>query len=150
MGWQTGPVPIKVKLALGALGLVMAVLVVVVYQGAVTGPDQTSFSKPTYVERLIPASGSEVLRQSTVGVDLAEGYDAFLVINGVSIQNVADEDDDDGLRKAPTLGTVEYVPGPGRRIRSLESPEQCVSAWVWRILDGPDTAEQIYWCFEVT
>ena len=45
---------------------------------------------------------------------------------------------------------VEYDPGPDRRITELNSPKQCVDAWVWKKLDGPTTAVQVNWCFEVT
>lgn len=142
--------PIQVKAILAALLVVMIGLIVYVNNEAVTGSDSTSFSKPPYVERLIPASGTEVLRQGTVGVDLAEGYDAYLVINGVAIKNDAVEGDLDGLRRAPSLGTIEYDPAPGRRVERLDSPKQCVDAWVWKVLDGPSTAKQINWCFKVT
>lgn len=142
--------PLKVKLLLAALGVVMVVMAVYVYDNSVTGLDQASLSKPEYVERLIPESGSDVLRQSNVGIDLKEGYDAYLVINGVKITNEANKEDDDGLIKAPTLGTVEYRPGPGRRIKALDTPRQCVDAWVWKKLDGPSNPQQISWCFNVT
>jgi len=147
---QNVDVPIKVKALLAALAVVMVVLTVYVYDNSVTGPDQASLSKPDYVERLIPESGTDVLRQSTVGIDLKEGYDAYLVVNGVTITNEATTADDDGLRKAPSLGTVEYDPGPGRRITALQTPRQCVDAWVWKKLDGPDNPQQISWCFQVT
>lgn len=146
---QNGRVPIKVKALLAALVVAMVVIVVFVYNNMVTGPDQASLSKPEYVERLIPDSGSEVLRQSTVGIDLKEGYDAYLVINGIAIKNDAGEDPD-GLQKAPSLGTVEYSPGPGRRVKALQTPTQCVDAWVWKKLDGEATAKQVNWCFKVT
>ena len=142
--------PIQVKALLGVLVVAMVAIIVYVSNNSVTGPDQASLSKPDYVERLIPDSGSQVLRQATVGVDLKEGYDAYLVINGITINNDANKSDDDGLRKAPSLGTVEYAPGPGHRIKELDTPKQCVDAWVWRKLDGPATAKQINWCFEVT
>ena len=147
---QNDHVPIKVKALLAVLVIAMVVIVVFVYDNMVTGPDQASLSKPEYVERLIPDSGSEVLRQSTVGIDLKEGYDAYLVINGTAIRNDASGEDPDGLQKAPSLGTVEYAPGPGRRIESLASPTQCVDAWVWKKLDGEATAKQVNWCFQVT
>jgi len=143
-------VPIQVKAILGVLVVAMIAIIVFVNNEAVTGSDQTSFSKPDYVERLIPESGSDVLRQATIGVDLAEGYDAYLVINGVTINNMVTEQNDDGLRKAPSLGTVEYVPGPTHRIKALNAPKQCVDAWVWKKLDGPSTAKQVNWCFQVT
>lgn len=147
---QNGGVPIKVKLLLAAMGVVAVVLAVWVYNNAVTGLDQASLSKPFYVERLIPDSGSDVLRQSGVGIDLKDGYDAYLVINNITINNTATEKDPDGLLKAPSLGTVEYRPGPGRRIQALTTPRQCVDAWVWKKIDGPDHPTQISWCFNVT
>src|SRR3954470_11277998 len=99
-----GVVPLQLKILFAALGVAVIGILVWITQNAVTGSDETSFSKPEYVERLIPESGTEALAQSTVGVDLKEGYDAYLVINGVAIQNTASKDDEDGLRKAPTLG----------------------------------------------
>ncbi|MEZ5323215.1 MAG: hypothetical protein R2698_14315 [Microthrixaceae bacterium] len=142
--------PTKVKLILGVMVLVAAVLMVYVYDNGVSGSNSTSLSKPAYVRQLIPTSGSNVLRQSTIGVNLATGYDAYLVVNGVKITNVASKEHPDGLLKAPTLGTIEYHPGPGRRIRRLTSPEQCVDAFVYKTEDGPGTAQQINWCFKVT
>ena len=56
---------------------------------AKTGANNTSASKPVSVDRLIPESGAEVLRQSAVGVDLALGYDAYLIVNGIEIKNIA-------------------------------------------------------------
>jgi hypothetical protein len=140
----------QVKVLLVALVAVMIGLLVYVNNESITGSDQTSFSKPDYVERLIPESGSETLQQGTVGVDLAKGYNAYLVINGVTIKNDVTETDDDGLRRAPTLGTVEYDPAPNHRIKALDTPTQCVDAWVWKIIDGPSTAKQVNWCFKVT
>ena len=65
---------------------------------AATGDEQSSSALPDYVDRLIPASGAEVLRQATVGIDVADGYDAYLVINGRRIATA-----EDGLIK--DLGT---------------------------------------------
>lgn len=140
------------KALLYALAAVAVVLTVYVYQNAVTGPDQTSLATKPYVDRLIPASGASVPAQATVGIDLEPGYDAFLVVNGQRIQNVVSETDPspDGLRKAPTLGLIEYTPGPGKRVERLQTPRSCVDAWVWKTIDGSANAEQISWCFNVS
>ncbi|MFN8053125.1 MAG: hypothetical protein U0Q22_16890 [Acidimicrobiales bacterium] len=142
--------PIQIKAILLLLVAAMVGILVYVNNNAITGSDEASLSKPSYVERLIPASGTEVLSQSTVGIDLVDGYDAYLVINGKKITNDVTETDQDGLRKAPSLGTVEYDPAPGRRIPKLDSPRQCVDAFVWKKLDGPATAKQVNWCFRVS
>lgn len=139
------------KLLLYALAACGIALGVWTYNNAVTGPAQTSSNLKPYIDRLIPASGAQALPQETVGIDLEPGYDAFLVINGVRIDNVISEasPDPDGLRKAPSLGLIEYTPGPGKRIERLTSPETCIDAWVWKRGNGASTAEQTHWCFNV-
>jgi len=116
---------------------------------AKTGANNTSIAKPASIERLIPASGDEVLRQTAVGVDLALGYDAYLIINGVEIKNLATNPDDDGLQR--TLGpdgfTITYTPGPGRRVPALDTDVNSATAMVWRQADGPDFAVPTYWTF---
>ncbi len=68
---------IMAVLVIGALaGIVVAVMV------ASTGGDRTSETLPDYVDRLIPASGSEILSQATIGIDIAAGYDAYLIVDG--------------------------------------------------------------------
>jgi hypothetical protein len=142
------PAPLKILFAVLLVGA--AVMLVVVQRDAVTGSDEASFSKPEYVDALIPASGTEVLSQDTVGIDLKDGYDAYLVINGKTIQNEATDKDPDGLVKVPTVGTITYDPAPGKRIEKLDTPRQCIDAWVWKKLDGPATKKQVNWCFKVS
>ncbi|HPB45478.1 MAG: hypothetical protein M9952_10905 [Microthrixaceae bacterium] len=143
--------PKKVKALLYVLSACAIALGVWVYNNAVTGPDQTSLATKPYVDRLIPTSGSQAPPQATVGIDLEPGYDAFLVVNGEKIANTISEadQDPDGLRKAPTLGLIEYTPGLGKRVERLATPRTCVDAWVWKVVDGPDNPEQISWCFNV-
>lgn len=147
---QNEAVPLPAKAFVVVLVAAMVAIFGYIVDNAVTGPDATSLSSPDYVERLIPASGSEVLSQATVGIDLAEGYDAFLVLNGQRIDNPATTRNPDGLVKVEAQGTVEYDPAPGKRVERLESPRQCVDAWVWRKVDGPESAQQLNWCFKVS
>ena len=126
-------------LLIGALvGLVVTVVVL-----APTGNDSTSVTKPESVERLIPASGDEVLRQASVGVDLAAGYDAYLIINGVEIRSAAD-----GLSKDLGTGRVEFTPGEGKPVTALQPEQNCVVAIVWKQSEGPDRSEPVSWCFD--
>jgi hypothetical protein len=127
---------IAAVLILAALaGLVLTV------QAAVTGDDDTSRALPDSVERLLPESGSEVLTQSTVGVDLAVGYDAYLIINGTEIR-----DEEGGLFKDMGTGLVTYQPGAGE-IEELEAEKNCVIAMVWDQTEGPKFADPVSWCF---
>ena len=131
---------IMALLIIGSIaGIVVAVMV------ASTGGDRTSETLPEYVDRLEPTSGSQILSQSTVGVDLAEGYDAFLIIDGKEIKTQAD-----GLIKQLSNGTVMFTPGVGRAVESLPSGRNCVTAMVWEITEGERTAKPTNWCFNVT
>lgn len=142
--------PLKVKVLLAALAGFMVVGSVFAYQNAVTGSTQASESLPDYVERLIPESGSEVLSQSDVGIDLATGYDAYLVIDGEVIDNEVTPADPDGLFKVADTQLIQYTPGPDKRVESLTGPDQCVDAFIWKVRDGRETAKQFNWCFGVS
>jgi len=139
----------------GVIALLLAAVVglmVVIVNNAVTGNDSVSSVRPASIDRLIPASGAQILRQGQVGVDLAVGYDAYLIVNGVEIRNQATEDDPDGLVKSLTSDgyTITYAPGPGKRVESLVPDTNRVTAMVWRQADGPSTATPTYWTFTAT
>jgi hypothetical protein len=124
-------------LLLGAVaGLVVTVML------ATTGDDATSDSTPEFVDRLIPPSGSEVLRQATVGIDVANGYDASLIINGTEIRSA-----EDGLVTDLGSGLIQFTPGAGKPIESLEPEQNCVTALVWRTTEGERSAVPVSWCF---
>ena len=131
---------IMVLLVLGALyGLVLTV------KNAATGNENTSESKPEYVERLIPRSGAEVLRQSGVGIDVANGYDGYLIINGTEVRTAQD-----GLTKDLGTGLIQYTPGPGRPVEELNAEKNCVLAMVWKRSEGEKTAQPVSWCFNAS
>jgi hypothetical protein len=124
-------------LLVGALvGLVFTV------KAATTGNDSTSSSKPEFVDRLIPESGSEVLRQSGVGIDVAAGYDAYLIINGKEIRTAKD-----GLVKDLGTGLLQFTPGPGKPVEALDAERNCALALVWKQSEGEKTAKPVSWCF---
>ena len=117
---------------------------------AVTGTGSTSDALPDSVERLIPASGAQALRQAQVGIDVADGYDAYLQINGVTVRSAAE-----GLIKDGT-GLVQFQPGPptptapDRSIETLNQGQNCITAFVWDQTEGEATAEPVAWCFNAT
>ena len=135
------------RLLIAAALVVVVVLAIYVNDNAVTGDEETSQSKPSYVEQLIPASGSEVPVQSQVGLDLRVGYDAYLDVNGVEIRNTVTDPTADGLQKTLTVGRVDYTPMKGHRVEKLVSGENCITAFIWKQEDGEDTARPLRWCF---
>jgi hypothetical protein len=112
---------------------------------AATGGDEASQTLPDSVDRLIPASGSEVLRQATVGIDVAAAHDAYLVINGTEIRTA-----EDGLSKDLGSGLITYTPGPGKPVEALLPERNCVLALVWPQLEGERSARPVSWCFDAS
>lgn len=133
--------------------LIVIVLGVVAYllwylnANAVTGDESTSLSKPSYALRLIPESGSSVpVQQGQVGIDLAPGYDATLDLNGTEITNTVKDPTADGLFRSGT-NTISYQPALGHRVKSLSEGQNCVTAFIWKQVDGKATAKPLRWCF---
>ncbi len=114
-------------------------------RAATTGLDSTSDGLPDSVDRLIPASGDEVLRQAQVGIDVATGHDAYLIVNGVEIRTV-----EDGLIKDLGTGQILVQPGVGKTLESLNEGRNCVVAMVWESLQTETTASPVSWCFDAT
>ena len=95
------------------------------------------------VDALIPAANTQVPQQSSVGIDLAPGWDGVLQINGVEIP-------EDELVVTPQTGLIMFTPGDGKAVEQFDTGRNCVTAVIWRIEDGRGTADrQVPWCFEV-
>ena len=142
--------PVRVKIMLVALVGVMIAGTVLALRYGVSGDDEASLSKPTGVERFIPESGTHNLGQSNVGVDLADGYEGYLVVENVAIDNIVEGDNSDGLHFTPGQQIYEYSPGPGRRVSKLSTPKACVTAMIWKAVEGRSTAKPAHWCFFTT
>ncbi len=135
-----GDVPRKIIITL----LILGALAGIAFTGkaAVTGSDSATSDQPTFVDQLIPVSGGDVPRQSAVGIDVAEGYDAYLIVNGEEIRTT-----EDGLIKDLGTGVVRFQPAPGLVIEELETDQNCVVARVWQQVEDESTAETVSWCF---
>lgn len=95
------------------------------------------------VQSLSPSDGSpNVLRQSEIGIDLAEGWVAQLSINGRPIP-------DDELRINAPLNQFFFTPGPGKEIETLNAGTVIVVASIWKPVDGETRADarQVIWRF---
>lgn len=107
------------------------------------GDDPALGGEDSVVEQLIPARDAQVPRQSRVGIDLATGWGAALVVDGVEIP-------EDELDLTPELGLVEYSPGEGKTVEELQPGSNCVAAVIWRLSEGRGVADRtVPWCFEV-
>lgn len=102
-----------------------------------------------------PSIGSRVIRQSTIGVILRDGYDGRLTINGVTIPEVQmegalDPDSEAWRRLSATERSrgprpnakerVLYRPGPGKAVAELDTGEVQVTVRYWKVSEGEATA----------
>jgi hypothetical protein len=122
----------------GLLALATAGLVIAVNNGR-TAPTVVS-DRDDAIDALVPNEGADVLRQSTVGIDLADGYLAQIAVNGITIP-------DDQLSGDRGLAQYFFSPGPGRVLESLHGGQNCVLATYWRAAEGPERSQTIRWCF---
>jgi hypothetical protein len=95
------------------------------------------------VEELLPARGSQVVQQTTVGIDLASGWDGTLLLAGREVPA-------DQLDQVPQLNRITFTPAEGKVLAALPAGRFCVTAVVWESRTGRTAgARNVDWCFEV-
>lgn len=135
----------RFKLAASAVVAVAIGLLVFGYSALSSGNQDPVLNsgEARIVENLIPRRNSQIPQQSTVGIDLAPGWDGTLVLNNVPIP-------DDELQKTPQIGVIEFTPGKGKAVEKFKTGQNCINAVIWRISEGRGVADRsIPWCFEV-
>jgi hypothetical protein len=141
------PMPQSRYRALVAVAVGLALLAIVLGVRATrTGSEDpiTVSGRPEVVEHLIPGSGDEVVQQFEVGIDLAPGFEASLIINGIEIP-------EEQARIVAEQNQVFFQPGEGKVITELLAGQNCAAATVWRSAVGRGDADEIFqWCFEAT
>lgn len=135
-----------------ALAVAAACLVVA---GRSAGDTDGGTGTDAAIESYVPRPGGRVLRQSQIGVTLAEGYDGRITIDGVAIPeeqmvgaiDPSSPDDGDLPPEQRDLGprpnnknVVQFQPGPGKAITEYDTGSLQVTIRYWRIADGPGTA----------
>ena len=142
-----GPPPssLRYRVFVAVALLAAAAAMWVAYRSTNTDEDPlVSVSGRRVVEQLVPGNGESELRQSEFGIDLAPGYEAILIVNGVQIP-------EGDLRQVPAQAQVWFTPGEGKAIEELPAGQTCVVALVWRTIDGRGPGDQnVRWCFSVT
>lgn len=134
-GWR------RRAILLGAVAVAIGLMVFAFSRDS--GNEGTTTGGGDAVEALIPAEGSEVLSQSTIGVDLAPGWTGSLRIDG---QEVPDDELVDDRQQYQLL----YQPTEGSALGTLPAGEVCAQATIYRLADGPERSRIVTWCFNVT
>jgi hypothetical protein len=135
-------------------------LVVFGFASGITGNDKRFF--PEAIERMSPADGDRVLRQSQIIIDLADGYEATLAIDGIELPVTRlDQLSSSGAQPAPGAqvelpatavfdpgnNVISFQPQPGALIESFSQGEHVAIVRYWRILEGPARFRTYQWRF---
>jgi hypothetical protein len=142
------PADTRYRILVGLALAVVAVLLFAAVKLTNTGEDADEPASvraaPGVVEHLQPPQGSQIPRQSEIGIDLAPGYDGTLIVDGVPIPG-------DQERRVPQQNQIYFTPGKGQVIEELRAGQVCMTAVVWKSSVGRGNDDKSFnWCFGVT
>jgi hypothetical protein len=129
-----------------ALGLAVAagLMALAIARTNTDDPTVKAINSRPDIEQLIPRKGAETQRQSELGIDLAPGYEAALIVDGTPIPEAQ-------LRRVPAQNEVFFTPGEGKVIEELDAGQVCVTAVIWKSAVGRGVSDQPFqWCFDTT
>lgn len=154
------------KLLLASLILAAGIVAVALgFRSSVTGRDEQRL--PEEIESIDPIRGAaQVLHQTRVFVDLAEGHEGELVLDGIEIPTVSlDELGSVAGVTIPAPGeqislppvavyepgnaTITYTPIEGGPVEQFDSGLHTATVRYWRIEDGRGAARSYTWNFYV-
>ena len=151
---------VSIEKLLVSAGLAIGVVLIVFgFASARTGREAQGL--PDEIESITPAKGDQVLRQSTIEVDLIAGYRGVLVIDGqelpvVDLESSATVEPGQSLNAdikttkfEPGNNTLTYQPEEGAPIAQFASGLHQVQVIYWKIEDGRDASRSYTWQFEV-
>ncbi len=136
------------------------VLIAFGFASGITGDEAREF--PASIERMSPADGDRVLRQSQVIIDFVVGYEASLNIDGIELPVTRlDELTTGGAQPAPGAqvelpatavfdpgnNVLSFQPQVGALIESFAQGEHVATVRYWKILEGPAKARTYQWRF---
>lgn len=136
------------------------VLIAFGFASGITGDEAREF--PTAIERMSPADGDRVLRQSQIIIDFVDGYEASLNIDGIELPVTRlDELTTSGAQPAPGAqvelpatavfdpgnNVISFQPQPGALIESFMQGEHVATVRYWKILEGPAKSRTYQWRF---
>ena len=136
------------------------VLIAFGFASGITGDEAREF--PASIERMSPADGDRVLRQSQVIIDFVVGYEASLNIDGIELPVTRlDELTTGGVQPAPGAqvelpatavfdpgnNVLSFQPQDGALIESFAQGEHVATVRYWKILEGPAKSRTYQWRF---
>ncbi len=135
------------------------VLVVVALARSVTGDEVTNL--PSAIEEITPAPDAEqVLQQTNIVVDLADGYEGRLVIDDIALPTIrqnelAPADVEPGAQVTvppgvvfePGNATLTFTPGGDGPIETFEPGPHTVTVIYWKTVEGEERARSYTWTF---
>lgn len=142
-----------------AVGLVM---VIFGFSAAQTGRDESGL--PNAIERISPANGDRVLRQSQIIVDFIDGYEAIMFIDGVELPITRlDELTSSGQQATPGAQVelpptavfdpgnfiISFQPQVGAMIEEFTQGEHEGKVRYWLISDGREKSRTYTWKFDI-
>ena len=150
------------KLAVASLAIAVGLVLIgwALFRG-VTGDGSRQL--PRAIEQVSPVPEAvQVLAQAQVIVDLAEGYEGQLRIDGVDFPTMRMEDLTNdavepgeqveippGVVFEPGNDTLTFTPGPGIEIESFDEGEHRVTVTYWPVERGEGAAHSYSWTFNV-
>jgi hypothetical protein len=139
-----------------ALGLALVIGGFLAAQGS---SDPARLDNPA-IEQLYPDDGALVLRQSEVGVDLADGYTGELTIDGRALPTERVEALAGPVagtvppilvaRFDPSVNTLLFQPREGAPLEEFDAGEHTIVLTYWPEVEGRQAAQQLSWSFRVT
>lgn len=153
--------PNRELLLISAAAGVGLFLVIAGFLSATTGRDLLDY--PEAIIDISPAPNDrQVLSQTEISVDLQDGYEAVIVLDGIEIPTSRLEDIAGGLPEPgqqidlpPTAiydqgnSLIRFEPRDGAVIESYSVGRHQVTVIFWKIEDGRNTARSYSWSFEV-
>ena len=144
------------------VSLIVAIGLMIVIRGVlagVTGEDRSDL--PAEIEQIEPVPDAvRVLAQTSVFVDLAEGYTGRLIIDGVEIETIGiDELGNTQIEPGqqislppatiyePGNATLTFTPAAGAPIEEFGEGLHDATVIFWRIEDGPARSRTYSWTF---
>ena len=151
---------IDLKLLAASLAIAIGlVLIGIALLRAEFGPQR---DLPTAIEGISPVPDAvQVLTQTQVIVDLIDGYEGRLVIDGEQLDTIRlDEigsanaepgtqvEVPPGVIFEPGNATLTFTPGEGAPVERFEPGLHDATVFFWRIEEGPGAARSFTWTFE--
>jgi hypothetical protein len=141
-----------------ALGLMMVILG---FMSATTGRDALGY--PDQIINVSPAPNDrQVLSQTEISVDLIDGYEAELILDGINIPTTRLEDAaPQEVRPGQQIelpktaiydqgnSLIRFEPTEGAAVEKYDVGVHRVTVYFWKIEEGRNTARSFSWSFEV-